>query len=270
MPGPKSLGFSPPLKTPETSQHYSRKVFSNNMLSLDMLKNFLGQKAIGVQKKPEMLQNEAPPCSLHPRPSLTKSQDWGLKGRNSKLQRDLPRMFTITSIIQRKKIGLPESVRTFRTVCNMVTKFLADTPNGPSIIFKDPHVFPQMICRLLDSSDLYIRHSKTFEMSLFVGEEKRKQFVTPSPFQFLFAAASSCAKSTPPSSLKRIFPSQESNPGLLHCRQIFYQLSYKGSPPGVKSSLLSVSKVLLRTHAVKTENILESREKMKPQLGLQS
>ena len=46
-----------------------------------------------------------------------------------------------------------------KTVCNMVTKFLADTPNGPSIIFKVPHVFPQMICRLLDSSNLYIRHS---------------------------------------------------------------------------------------------------------------
>ena len=39
-----------------------------------------------------MLQNEASPCSLLPRPSLTKSQDWGLEGRNSKLWRDLPRM----------------------------------------------------------------------------------------------------------------------------------------------------------------------------------
>ena len=27
-----------------------------------------------------------------------------------------------------------------------------------------------------------------------------------------------------------IFPIQESNPGLLHCRQILYHLSYKGSP----------------------------------------
>ena len=26
------------------------------------------------------------------------------------------------------------------------------------------------------------------------------------------------------------FPTQGSNPGLLHCRQILYQLSYKGSP----------------------------------------
>ena len=27
-----------------------------------------------------------------------------------------------------------------------------------------------------------------------------------------------------------IFPTQESNQGLLHCRQILYQLSYEGSP----------------------------------------
>ena len=30
--------------------------------------------------------------------------------------------------------------------------------------------------------------------------------------------------------LQGIFTTQESNPGLLHCRQILYQLSYKGSP----------------------------------------
>ena len=30
--------------------------------------------------------------------------------------------------------------------------------------------------------------------------------------------------------LQGIFPTQESNPGLLHCRQIFCQLSYQGSP----------------------------------------
>ena len=30
--------------------------------------------------------------------------------------------------------------------------------------------------------------------------------------------------------LQRIFPTQESNPGLLHCRQTLYQLSQKGSP----------------------------------------
>ena len=30
--------------------------------------------------------------------------------------------------------------------------------------------------------------------------------------------------------LQGIFPTQGSNPGLLHCRQILYQLSYQGSP----------------------------------------
>ena len=31
--------------------------------------------------------------------------------------------------------------------------------------------------------------------------------------------------------LQGIFPTQGSNPVLLHCRQILYQLSHKGSPP---------------------------------------
>ena len=30
--------------------------------------------------------------------------------------------------------------------------------------------------------------------------------------------------------LQGIFPTQGSNPSLLHCRQILYQLSHKGSP----------------------------------------
>jgi len=30
--------------------------------------------------------------------------------------------------------------------------------------------------------------------------------------------------------LQEIFPTQGSNPGLPHCRQILYQLSYKGNP----------------------------------------
>ena len=41
--------------------------------------------------------------------------------------------------------------------------------------------------------------------------------------------------------LQRIFLTQESNQGLLHCKQILYQLSYQGSPlrnrAGVKLSL---------------------------------
>ena len=35
--------------------------------------------------------------------------------------------------------------------------------------------------------------------------------------------------------LQGIFPTQESNQGLLHCRWILYQLSYEGSPSGRKA-----------------------------------
>ena len=36
--------------------------------------------------------------------------------------------------------------------------------------------------------------------------------------------------------LQYIFPIQESNPGLLHCRQTLYRLSYEGSPSGPSGS----------------------------------
>ena len=35
--------------------------------------------------------------------------------------------------------------------------------------------------------------------------------------------------------LQGIFPTQESNPALLHCRQILYQLSYEGCPAAAES-----------------------------------
>ena len=38
--------------------------------------------------------------------------------------------------------------------------------------------------------------------------------------------------------LQRIFPTQESNPDLLHCRQMLYLLSHQGSPQGYPSRLL--------------------------------
>ena len=34
--------------------------------------------------------------------------------------------------------------------------------------------------------------------------------------------------------LQGIFPTQESNTGLLHCRQMIYQLTYEGSPAGIR------------------------------------
>jgi len=36
--------------------------------------------------------------------------------------------------------------------------------------------------------------------------------------------------------LQGIFASEESNQGLLHCRQILYQMSYQGSPKDVRST----------------------------------
>ena len=43
------------------------------------------------------------------------------------------------------------------------------------------------------------------------------------------------------SHLQGIFPTQESNPGLLHCRHILYQLSYRGNPiiPSITQELAS-------------------------------
>ena len=38
--------------------------------------------------------------------------------------------------------------------------------------------------------------------------------------------------------LQQIFPTQESNRGLLHCRQILYQLSYQGNPEEYNLSLI--------------------------------
>ena len=54
--------------------------------------------------------------------------------------------------------------------------------------------------------------------------------------------------------LQWIFPTQESNRGLLHCRQILYQLSYQGSPSKTPHNVclpLSPTTVLpLRSHLV--------------------
>ena len=48
--------------------------------------------------------------------------------------------------------------------------------------------------------------------------------------------------------LQGIFPTQGSNPGLPHCRQILYQLSHQGSPQIRNASWIRVSP-LCRCHA---------------------
>ena len=55
--------------------------------------------------------------------------------------------------------------------------------------------------------------------------------------------------------LQRIFPTQVSNLGLLHCRQIIYQLSYQGSP---KKGLVSkTDKQLLRLYISKANKTIK-------------
>ena len=50
--------------------------------------------------------------------------------------------------------------------------------------------------------------------------------------------------------LQEIFPTQELNWGLLHCRRIFYQLSYKGSPNSLVQFSCSVVYNSLRPHGL--------------------
>ena len=50
--------------------------------------------------------------------------------------------------------------------------------------------------------------------------------------------------------LQGILPTQGSNPGLLHCRQILFQLSYKGSPQTPRCSVISSThNTLISQHA---------------------
>ena len=50
--------------------------------------------------------------------------------------------------------------------------------------------------------------------------------------------------------LQRIFPNQESNQGLLPCRQVFYKLSYEGSPKMVAKELIQSTAQLLSFHTL--------------------
>ena len=45
--------------------------------------------------------------------------------------------------------------------------------------------------------------------------------------------------------LQGIFPAQESNTGLVHCRQILYQLSYQGSPGIAIDSIIYIYSIIL-------------------------
>ena len=61
--------------------------------------------------------------------------------------------------------------------------------------------------------------------------------------------------------LQGIFPTQESNWGLLHCRQILYQLSYQGSPSvRLQISTLLYSFPHLLTTKVRRQSYVSSHE----------
>ena len=49
-------------------------------------------------------------------------------------------------------------------------------------------------------------------------------------------------------SSRGIFPTQGSNPGLLHCRQILYQLSHQGSPKSKTNNFKSSEKKKLNSY----------------------
>ena len=75
--------------------------------------------------------------------------------------------------------------------------------------------------------------------SLSVGQVKVQVKVTQScptlcdPMNYIYSYWNSPGQNTGVGSLsllQEIFPTQGSNPGLKHCRQILYQLSHKGSP----------------------------------------
>ena len=55
--------------------------------------------------------------------------------------------------------------------------------------------------------------------------------------------------------LQGIFPTQGSNPGLLHCRRILYQLSHKGSPRSLNGGMVPHDKIELVSHSVVSNSV---------------
>ena len=55
--------------------------------------------------------------------------------------------------------------------------------------------------------------------------------------------------------LQGIFPTQESNQGLLHCRQILYQLSYEGNLSSIWEALKCFLALVVKNPPVHAEDI---------------
>ena len=55
--------------------------------------------------------------------------------------------------------------------------------------------------------------------------------------------------------LQGIFPTQGSNSGPLHCRQILYQLSHKGSPGRLNGGMVLHDKIEIVSHSVMSDSV---------------
>ena len=97
-----------------------------------------------------------------------------------------------------------------------------------------PTVCNPMDCSLPGSSIHGILQARILEWSAFLFSRGSSQPRSPAlQVNSLLSEPSGKSKSTGVGSLfllQWIFPTQESNRCHLHCRQILYQLSYKGSP----------------------------------------
>ena len=60
--------------------------------------------------------------------------------------------------------------------------------------------------------------------------------------------------------LQGIFPTQELNPGLLHCRQILYRLSYKGRSDSYLFLIIFPGGTSVKEHACMPANAEDSRD----------
>ena len=103
-------------------------------------------------------------------------------------------------------------------------------PKGGEVWWAAVYGVPQsqtQLKRLSSSSNVYIY--------IYESEVKMSRSVVSDPLQphGLYSPWNSPGKNTGVGSLsllQEVFPTQGSNPGLPHCRQILYQLSHKGSP----------------------------------------
>ena len=81
----------------------------------------------------------------------------------------------------------------------------------------------------------------------FRGESECKSLLQPHGLYSPWTSPGQNTGGDSLSLLQGIFPTQGSNTGLLHCRQILYHLNHQGKPSNCFSSVQSLSRVQLAT-----------------------